>query len=330
MLLHLRRTFRELAAANAKLANELAATSRRLREARRSVWRPFDRLGDVRDLPQAVMNREGVLPITIVDVGAQILDNRDDVFLPLERSGLCRKIAFEPIETEAEKLRKANPDAVVLPFVIGRGGPAVFGLARFSATSSLFEPNMAFLRDFADLPDRCERIDSRSVQTVRLDDIPEAAACDFLKLDVQGGELDVLAGAESALKNIVVVHTEVEFAPLYLGQPLFADIDTFLRARDFELIDLASPGYARYRVLQSDDRWSRLLFADAVYFKSARAFAPARPSALLKAALIAHVNYGYYDLAAYYLHHYDRLTGSDTLSQYADKHGHGGAGPLDS
>jgi FkbM family methyltransferase len=62
----------------------------------------------------------------------------------------------------------------------------------------------------------------------------------YLKIDVQGGELDVLRGAENILKSFPIVECEVEFNPLYEGQPLFGDVDRFLRERGYMLRSLGT------------------------------------------------------------------------------------------
>jgi FkbM family methyltransferase len=56
---------------------------------------------------------------------------------------------------------------------------------------------------------------------------------DFIKLDVQGAELDILKGGRKLLQNILGIETEVEFVPLYINQPLFAEVDIFLRQQGF-------------------------------------------------------------------------------------------------
>lgn len=56
---------------------------------------------------------------------------------------------------------------------------------------------------------------------------------DFIKLDVQGAELDILEGGAAALGRTSGLLVEVEFVPLYEGQPLFADVDRFLRRQGF-------------------------------------------------------------------------------------------------
>jgi hypothetical protein len=62
---------------------------------------------------------------------------------------------------------------------------------------------------------------------------------DFIKLDTEGSELDILKGAEKTLKNSVLgISVEVEFIKMYIDQPLFSDIDQYLRSLNFELYDL--------------------------------------------------------------------------------------------
>ncbi len=51
---------------------------------------------------------------------------------------------------------------------------------------------------------------------------------DFIKIDVQGAELDVFKGATKALDNVVFIVSEVEFIPLYIDQPLFGDVCKYL------------------------------------------------------------------------------------------------------
>ena len=75
----------------------------------------------------------------------------------------------------------------------------------------------------------------RPIETHRLDDVPESANVDYLKIDVQGAELDILHGSTRRLARAVVVHTEVEFAPLYSEQPLFSDVDKALREAGYGL-----------------------------------------------------------------------------------------------
>lgn len=71
---------------------------------------------------------------------------------------------------------------------------------------------------------------------VRLDDyIPRANVPppDLMKLDVQGFELEVLNGGRHALAHATAVICEVSFIEFYKGQPLFADLATFLNEHQF-------------------------------------------------------------------------------------------------
>jgi len=58
----------------------------------------------------------------------------------------------------------------------------------------------------------------------------------ILKIDVQGGELLVLEGAKKMLVKgaIDLIYAEVEFVALYENQPLFEDIEKFLKQYDYK------------------------------------------------------------------------------------------------
>jgi len=60
---------------------------------------------------------------------------------------------------------------------------------------------------------------------------------DVIWIDIQGAELMAFQGMGDLLKTVKVIHTEVEFFPLYIGQPLFPEVDAFLKSQGFEFIN---------------------------------------------------------------------------------------------
>lgn len=64
-----------------------------------------------------------------------------------------------------------------------------------------------------------------------------APFCNFLFLDVQGGELDVLKGAKEYLKHVDLIYTEINFEELYEGCGLVGDLDKFLKPYGFERVE---------------------------------------------------------------------------------------------
>jgi FkbM family methyltransferase len=272
---------------------------------------------DVPAFPAMIFRADATNQITIIDVGAQDLTSEGHIYAPLQAAGATKIIGFEPLPDMDASPRRADPSVEMLEHFVGSGEGATFHVTQFDPASSLFEPNQEFLSQFVDLSSMCRTVSSFAVKTTRLDDVPEITACDYLKIDVQGGELDVLAGAQRLLKTTIIVHCEVEFGPVYKGQPLFADIDGFLRSNGFELIDLVNAGYNRYKALPGTAQTgSRLLWAEAIYFKTPVEITQQNKTNILKAAYIAHVNYCMFDLAAHYLAAYDRLEGSSLLRSY--------------
>jgi hypothetical protein len=113
-----------------------------------------------------------------------------------------------------------------------------------------------------------------------------------------------------------MIHTEIAFDQVYVRQPLFAEVDTLLRAADFELIDLVV--LKRYQYVTAYDcgpTSSRLLWGDAVYMRRIDTLAQS-PRDLAAAACIMHTNYDKRDLCEALLERCDRTAGTDLTVQY--------------
>ena len=192
-------------------------------------------------------------------MGAAPLSYEDDIFRPLLDAGNCRVLGFEPFE-ETHPLR--DQAWTMSPQLVGDGTKRTFFETRDGLTSSLYDPDLEAMSDFDELAESCTVASTRSVETVRLDSVV-AGPVDLLKIDVQGAELDVLRGAERVLSDVLVVHAEVEFFPIYRHQPLFDDVFRFLRDRNFDLFDITH--LERYRYQGGSNLGERLLWGEAVF-----------------------------------------------------------------
>lgn len=236
----------------------------------------------------------GGRPLFIVDVGAQMLTTEAHVYDPLRRADILHHIiGFEPL---AEKLaaRSAMQGAdnlTLLPYAVGDGSAHRLHVNNDDATSSLFPLNEHLCADFEHLHD-LRTVSTLPVETQRLDTVLPDDPVDFLKLDIQGAELLALQGAIGTLARTNVLHCEVEFAPIYAGQPLFGEVEAFLRPRGFALIDLIVPHRYAYRNASGIASPDRLLWGEAVFFREGTTASDAAAQALI-AALV----YGKHSLA---------------------------------
>lgn len=169
-------------------------------------------------------------PRTLIDVGA----NKGQFSLVARHLFPDIRIhAFEPIASERAKLQSVvSGDITVHPSAAGRiAETREFFLTSRPDSSSLLKPAAAQKEAFD-----VSLVSVNTIEVVRLDEALQVETLPrpiLLKLDVQGGELDVLIGAERALPFIDYIYCEVSFVSLYEGQPLAADIICYLRERGF-------------------------------------------------------------------------------------------------
>ena len=205
----------------------------------------------------------------VVDVGAQSLGDGTHPYSPLADVTPIDIVGFDPLAdrlSERQASESVAGSLELLPFAIKNSETHTLYINNDDATSSLFPLNTGHDAAFNHLS-ALKTVRTEEVQTRRLDDVLPAGPIDFLKLDVQGAELMVLQGGHRSLGVSAVVHCEVEFAPIYTGQPLYPDVHTELAHHGFQLIDLIVPG--RYHYLTKSGRATpdRLLWADAIFFR---------------------------------------------------------------
>ncbi len=76
-----------------------------------------------------------------------------------------------------------------------------------------------------------------------LDDVAAEAGfaeVDFLKLDVQGYELEVLKGASRTLRHVQIILMEVSLLSVNEGAPLLSEVIEFMASRGFRVYDICS------------------------------------------------------------------------------------------
>ena len=261
--------------------------------------------------------------VRVVDVGASSLGHETEPYAALVRAGRASVVGFEPDAAALQELQRragTAPTHRYLPHFVGNGAPGVFHAMQWSLTASLLPPHRAQLDRYHALGSLVQESGRYPVQTMRLDDVIEAGGMDLLKIDVQGGELQVFDGAPARLSECLVVWTEVEMLPLYEGQPLFADIDARLRQHGLQFLcftGLATRALASWPANGAPaPRRQQQLWADAIYVPHPERIAQLSADAAARLALLAHHVVDACDLCHAALMRVDALSGSRFAGAY--------------
>jgi len=159
----------------------------------------------------------------------------------------CRVLMIEGMESKAVRLRQVSEQS---------GGAIDFRIAILGAVpgqtvrwiemdsgSSVLEEHSAYPRDET----------TRTLST--LDQIlgSDMPPVDFMKLDVQGYELEVLRGATRVMEHAQAIFLEVSLLPINDGCPLIHEVMEFMAARGFRLLDFCSQNRRKDGILWQTD-----------------------------------------------------------------------------
>lgn len=257
----------------------------------------------------------------LVDVGASPIN--EPIYSGMLKAGDLDVVGFEPAEAAlAELLQTKGPHETYLPHAIGDGGRHTLRICFAPGMTSLFEPNPEVLALFRNAEIWGTVTSTLEVDTVRLDDVPETADADMLALDIQGAELMALQNAEKLLSSALVVQSEVEFVEMYKGQPLFSEVEQFLRRHGF-MFHTFNPAVKRLVIplINESDPYAGLnqhAWADAVFVRDLTRMDLFSDEQLLKLAALMNDLYGSLDVALRALTFYDARNGTNLSSAYLD------------
>jgi hypothetical protein len=272
------------------------------------------------DLPLAPLLGLQGLVVDVLDIGAAA--DAPARHAPLVDQGLARVTAVDPAAENTAALLARGAERVV-PVFLGDGGPARLYTTREPRLSSLLEPNPAVIDLFTSLSTgpagNFQIVYQTDVQTARLDDVLPDLAPDYMRLDVQGGELAALTHGAGRIASTVVIEVESALVALYKDQPLLADVHVLLRRHGFvlhKLLDIAGRAFLPLSPPNRRDPISQLLWADAVFVRDFADLARQSDDQLLKGALILNDVYHSFDLALLLLSEHDRRRGTGYGATY--------------
>jgi FkbM family methyltransferase len=259
----------------------------------------------------------------VVDIGANPIDGDPPYKTLLQKRG-CRVTGFEPQAEALAMLNKRKSELeTYLPYVIADGNPATLHICRAPGMTSLYKPDTKMLAHFRGFPEWGTVVKEISVSTTRLDDVIAEDALDFLKIDIQGGELTAIENGRRCLAHAVAIQAEVSFFPLYEKQPTFAEIDQALRKLGFIPHTFAAINRRMIAPL-FDERnpyaaLNQLLEADVVYVRNFTQPDVMTDEQLKHLAIIAHHCYRSFDLATNCIFHLcqRQVIAADSVQRYA-------------
>lgn len=254
---------------------------------------------------------------TMLEVGAARYEDRKEPFYPLlDAFPGSRIIGFEVDPATCDAMNKAAPEGVhYYPVALGRANETrPFHVTEHPACCSLYRPNAALIGLYQEMQYATLRHVTQ-IETQSLDHFVQTqgiGTADFIKIDIQGAELDVFQGGGTTLAGVAAIVSEVEFLPHYLDQPLFGDVCAHLAGLGlmFHKFVTMSSRSLRPMVLNNDAASGpQDLWADAMFVRHVQAIDSLPPVQTAKLAILAYL-YGSIDLTFFCLSSHDRQAGT--------------------
>ncbi len=252
----------------------------------------------------------------VLDVGANPINPAP--YSKLLENGGCELFGFEPQKDAYDKLmQEPVTNRTYFNQAVGSGKDKSLYVTLHEGFTSLFKPyrpSLDFLGRFG--RSMCI-VDEVKLDLVGLDAIDALPLIDLLKIDVQGAEVDIIKTGTRTLADCCAIIVEVRFLRLYENEPMFGDLDVFLRDKGFILhkmlpMKLVMINNSQSSKLRPRRAGSQLIDGDAVYIRDLTHLDDISNDQLKHLAICAACVFESYDLALYAI---DQLIARDVVGQ---------------
>jgi FkbM family methyltransferase len=263
---------------------------------------------------------------TLLEVGAVKISEEEEPFYELlDYFPSSKIVGFEIDKEVCDKMNLSARDGVkYYPHALGEFNEIKeLYITNHPMCSSLYKPNEDLISLYHNF--KAAYLKSKTtIETITLDNFLETnniGSLDFIKIDVQGAELDIFRGGKKALNDVLKIVCEVEFIHHYENQPLFGDVCKFLNGYDLmfnKFLGIAGRSL-RPIVFNSDKNFaSQHIWSDAIFIKHVQKISKLSDKKLLKLSLLSAV-YGSLDLTHYCLSRFDERNSSSLATKWLQK-----------
>ena len=252
------------------------------------------------------------LSFTIFEIGALPIGGKAERFHQLpDFFPESQIIAFEVDKKLCSELNENSKSSIkYFPVALGqKEEECLFYETIHPMCGSLYKPNEELMRNYNYLEVAMLKSTS-TINTISLDDFVRKNSIDevdFIKIDIQGAELDVFKGGVKTLENVVFIVSEVEFIPLYINQPLFGDVCKYLTEKNFmfhKFLGLAGRTMKPIIMNKTPNFASQHMWSDAVFIRDITKLSKLTSTQLLKMGILSYI-YGSPDVSYFCFQKYD-------------------------
>ena len=244
-------------------------------------------------------------PQNILDVGANPLDK--PLYTELVESKLCNLFGFEPQKDAFDALMASKADnETYFNVAVGQQKTQTLHICKHSGFTSLYKSDLDAAKIFPGFVNQMAVQQTFDLSPFELDRVDGLLSQDMLKIDVQGAEKQIIQTGPKTLLDCVAIVIECRFARLYQDEPMFGEVDAFLRDRGYVMHKLIAPKSAcltnsYLNKLRPRMVGSQLVDGDVVYIKDITALHSFSDDQLKHLALFADGAFNSIDLVFYLL-----------------------------
>ena len=139
------------------------------------------------------------------------------------------------------------------------------------ASSSLFEANIPKLSEY-NLGTKLYDLQNKTLCDLdSLDNLLKNYLVDFIKVDTEGADYEILLGAKKKLKKTLGVYVECQLIERYLGTKSFSEIELLLRKEGFEIFSINQEKWTQSKNYNIDTNIKNV-WLDVLFFVDIKTF----------------------------------------------------------